>query len=327
MNVLGRGLRNAGEFVKNHGASLAVPICSMLIAGVFLYLTQTDGLIQISPDFKLNGYYTNTALGLVAGSILTVIEYCLENWFEGMNEKRKEEQIAQESEMLRQCLNDVFFRQKENQYGISICENRNTADIKGRILNAKKRVWIFATNHRYLSSLDVHRFLKENSGEIDVRFLMLSPKSMFVATRYSEIPGKESAEDFAIEISNNLKHLINEYKDEPKVGIRLYHRQPTFMMYLIDDTLILSHILRQGRARDQAHFLFDLNYPRIRMIVDDYINHFQQVWEEAVKCNRKNAEFKGDGRWITVEKNVITDVKLDHQAAEEFEKAKELTAV
>ena len=325
--VCGAG-RKIRDFFRDHAVSLSVPMLSMLVAGVFLYLTQTDGMIQISPDFKLNGYYTNTALGLVAGSILTIIEYCLENWFEGMNEKRREDQIAQESETIRQCLNDVFFRQKENQYGISICENRNAADFKGRILNAKKRVWIFATNHRYISSLDVHRFLKEKSGEIDVRFLMLSPQSMFVATRYSEIPGKQSPADFAIEISNNLMHLINEYKDEPRVGLRLYHRQPTFMMYLIDDTLILSHILRQGRARDQAHFLFDLNYPRIRMIVNDYINHFQEVWEEAVKCNRKNAAFHTPSRWVTVKQGIKTDVKIGVTAdGEEFVKQEEMAAV
>lgn len=298
-NIFAAAERAAAGF-GHHVGSLWVPILFLALGCACWGLIYGGVLFRDNPDMELNGYLTSTALGLISGSILSIIEYGLETWYDSMKNERQEAAQKQEIESIEARLNDVLFGGRANEHGIFVCENRNCADIKAKILGAKKRVWIYATNHRYIGSLEVHRFLKEKAGDLDVRFLMLSPQSLFVSTRFSEIPGKTCAEDFAREISNNLMHLQKEYEAAPRVDVRLYTRQPTFMMYLIDNTLIISHILRQGRARDQAHIIFDLNYPHIKRAADDYIKHFLVVWHEAAKCRKKNAEVSANGELWTI---------------------------
>ena len=72
------------------------------------------------------------------------------------------------------------------------------------------------------------------------------------------------------------------------------------MMYLIDDILIVSPILRQGRARDQVHFIFDLHYPDVRNDTADYIKHFSELWKRAEQCTSRNIKVFKSKSFITI---------------------------
>ena len=268
--------------LKKHLPNLAAPLIFTAVAVIALALFYSSAILDIEKYQALNNCLKNMSLGFISGSFLSSIEYFMNLKLDKIEREKEREELNEQTVLLcskfNRSLGDNF-----REYGVEYCETRNDADIKRRILEAKKRVWIYATNHKYMSTINVKSYLYDS--DMDVRFLMLSPKSLFVGTRFHEIPGKSTAQDFSTEISNNLQHMIKEYKGSRSVKLRLFYEQPSFMMYLIDDTLIVSHILRQGRARDQVHFIFDLRFPDIRKDTSDFIEHFLKVWERAEKCD------------------------------------------
>ena len=288
--------------LRKHMPSLAAPIIFTAVAiGVltFFYSPSFDSSEKYE---TLNNCLKNMSLGFISGSFLSSVEYFMQLKLDRIEEDKAARELDESTVLLCSKFNRTL-GENHREYGVEYCESRNDADIKIRILAAKKRVWIYATNHKYISTINVKSYLYDS--DMDVRFLMLSPKSLFVSTRFHEIPGKTSARDFSTEISNNLQHLIKEYKGSRSVKLRLFFEQPTFMMYLIDDTLIVSHILRQGRARDQVHFIFDLRFPDIKKDTSDFIEHFLKVWERAEKCDHDSSLPIGEESFVTYKGNII----------------------
>ena len=303
--------KNVGDFLREHLGKMWFPLASFLVAGIVLILMTTGVINEGMLDEKFFGVVFNSVLGLISGSIISVLEYVLEYSIE--KRELADFDSAEEQRLVQMCQGIANLNGGEaNNCGITIHCNRNAANIKEKIQNAKKRVWIYATNHRYIRSLEVSEYLKNN--KLDVRFLMLNPSSIFVATRYRELPGKLSAQDFSSEISDNLSYLINEHQSVHNVQTRLFTNPPTFMMYLIDDTLILSYILRQGRASDQSIFVFDLQYPRVKLFTQDFVNHFLDTWEnsekislKASKCVKTKFQYKiGKHKLYATLKNMTT---------------------
>ena len=283
-------------FLASHLPKLITPVFFSVLAVVVLVILENNSTIPYVGELLLNDYLTNMSLGFISGSLLSSIEYIIQVTYESNVQRLEKEKRAQVDNQ-RYSNFSKLLGSNFKEYGVLCCSNRNAADIKKLILSAKKRVWIYATNNKYISSLDVDMQLKNK--DLDVRFLMLSPKSLFVSTRFSEIPGKLEASDFAEEISANLQQMLFRYKRSP-VKMRLYYDSPTFMMYLIDDILIISPILRQGRARDQVHFIFDLHYPDVRNDTADYIKHFSELWKRAEQCTSRNIKVFKSKSFITI---------------------------
>lgn len=281
-----RFLKSVSHLFREHISNLITPIIFTFIAVVALFVLRTVDFFEQDKFQVLNNCLNNMLLGFISGSLLSSVEYLMQAGYDKISAEEQRAKRAADAEMLCRGFNRTL-GENSHEFGVKYCANRNDVDLRRKILEAKERVWIYATNHKYVSSLNVTSHLAQS--DMDVRFLMLSPKSMFVSTRFNDIPGKKCAEEFSTEISNNLQHLIREYKGSKTVKARLFYDQPTFMMYLVDNTLIVSHILKQGRAREQVHFVFDLRFPDINNDTKDYIEHFLAVWDRAVPCTEKAA--------------------------------------
>lgn len=297
----GKRLKTCFIFLGKHAKRMYAPLIFIVISLLGFIALQKANPLKII----LYNNLRSSILAIFSGAILSVIEYVFDNH---NSKKEVSDLLAIEKERIERLttsLKENFFQNQILHHGVEVFHNRNAAQIEKRILSAKKRVWIYATNHQYVGETNnVANYLEENKN-LDVRFLMLNPHSLFLDTRWAYIPRKSCAADFAQEISNNLKLLYNGYRKKRHIKMKLYTRQPNFMLYLIDDTLIVSPILIQGRAREQEHFCFNLIYPSVSEIANDYLEHFQSVWTESKKVTtgRINYNIKKN-KLLTIEKGV-----------------------
>ena len=297
---MGNALKVFFRFTGKHLVRIGVPLILLVIsiAGLLaLQFIDTSNIILYSN-------IRSATLGVFAGSLLSIMEYVFDNITTRKEYAELAAERAEHAAKTEQSLKKIF-NEETSCHGVKIYRNRNDAKLHERITSAKKRVWIYATNHKYISEMDVATYLNEHK-QLDVRFLMLDSNSMFIDTRWPDIAGKDSAAEFGQEIARQLKTLCSEYPTAKHVKLRTYVRQPNFMLFLIDDTLIVSPILIiQGRARDQEHFCFNMAYPSVAEIAGDFIKHFEAVWKEAPKLTPKNAEYKAAAsqQLLTIEKN------------------------
>lgn len=297
----GRQLSACIAFLGKHARKMYAPLFffASSLAG-FIALQKADpSAIILYDDLK------SSVLGIFSGAVLSTVEYIFDNHY---TKKETADLLAIEAKRakrLNASLTENFFKDQSLHHGIEIFHNRNAAHIEERILSAKKRVWIYATNHQYVGEAnDVANYLKDNK-DLDVRFLMLDPHSLFIDTRWAYIPGKSCPADFAQEISDNLKQLYLGYRGQRHIKTKLYTRQPNFMLYLIDDILIVSPILIQGRAREQEHFCLNMLYPSVSEVANDYLEHFQSVWAESRKITMDRISYdKKKHELLTIEKGV-----------------------
>lgn len=315
LHAVGNKLKDGFVLLGKHAKKMYAPLFFLVISLVGFIALQNIDQSQII----LYNNIKSSILGIFSGAVLSIIEYIFDNH----NTKKEASELLaierERAERLKISLKDNFFNNPGLHHGIEVFHNRNAAKIEERILSAKKRVWIYATNHQYVGETNnVANYLKENK-ELDVKFLMLDPNSLFIDTRWAYIPGKSCAADFAQEISNNLKQLHSGYRKKRHIKTRLYTRQPNFMLYLIDDTLIISPILIQGRAREQEHICFNLLYPSVFEIANDYLEHFQKVWAESRKINAARIDYNiNKSKLLTIEKGASIKLTSNQYSDENF---------
>ncbi len=277
--------------VAKHVSNLLFPIISFGVAVIVLILV-LSGVInnEMMQELFFNSI-VGTILGFISSAALTFIIY----FYDYLNEKKEKNENLNITDKRKRFIIEELNNMPPRfsmPSGISAYRARKDIDIKNLIINAKKRVWIYATNHRVIgdrvNNVEIVDFLNANAGEIDVRFLMLDPESIFIATRFHEIPSKTTPESFSNEITGRLSALDEEYGKNKKIKTRLFVVPPTFMMYIIDDLLIVSYILRQGRASDQTAFIFDMNNPKVRVYANKYIDHFNTIWESSGKLRKQH---------------------------------------
>lgn len=288
-------------FLGKHARKMYAPL--LFLAGS---LVGVIALQNVDPSvIILYNNLRSSVLGIFSGAVLSILEYIFDNHYTSKETNDLRAIEADRVKRLNDLLTENFFKDRGLHQGIEVFHNRNAAHIEERILSAKKRVWIYATNHQYVGEANnVANYLK-NSKKLDVRFLMLDPHSLFIDTRWAYIPGKSCIADFAQEISDNLKQLYVGYGKLRHIKTKLYTRQPNFMLYLIDDTLIVSPILIQGRAREQEHFCLNMLYPSVFEVANDYLEHFQSVWTESRKATMGRINYnKKKNELLTIEKGI-----------------------
>lgn len=246
-------------------------------------------------------------LGSPAAPVIEVIAFIVYNQISKREPKNYDEQLA----LLQDSLDSIFCNQR-NHCGIEAYPNRTDVRIEDQILKAKKRVWIYATNFSFIEENNSGAFdYLQKETNLDVRLLMLDPNSLFVDTRWGFVL-KNSADDFANEICASLNDMYSHFKKYNHIRMKLYSRQPNFMLYLIDDTLIVSPILIQGQARNQPHFCFNLRYPSVSKYANDYIEHFKSIWDESKKVTVRRIKYKktlSGRKLLTFEKGVQIKLK------------------
>ncbi len=304
-----RWLRLAGHHFLTLLPSLFLLVIAVAGLPLLGYLNMEEDLISDN--------LMSTALGIIAGSALAIVEYIFDCIFDSREAKESARKLDAAKQQIADKVEGIISTNENYagvQFGIRVYPDRDSVALGQMIRNAKRRVWIYATNHMYVKSLEVSDYLKENEG-LDVRFLMLAPNSIFLDTRFHDIPGKETVGDFSGEIAGSLETLYREYRGYGgHVRARIYVRPPTFMMYLVDNVLVVSHILMQGRARKQVHFAFNLLYPEVYHIAQDFLSHFETVWNEARELAFSNSLVrqsmtckKARSRFFSVEgKNYVT---------------------
>ena len=168
--------------------------------------------------------------------------------------------------------------------GMSLYRRRTDVEFR-ELIPSSKSINIYVTNPTFLNSYisEFKKVAKNNNGKI--RFLVIHPENLFISTRFHEL-GFESSDDFFTEIKSGileLKRIHNEL-NKTRTGsseMRLYCGQPTHMMFMFDNIIFFSLILRNGRAREQFHIKFDLEKPNIASHAEDMKNAFEKIWVES----------------------------------------------
>ncbi len=282
-----RQMKNGIKRLWNtHSASLQPAMAAVLVSILMLGAVRLQwGRNIINPDAYeiLSTNISSMVLGIIIGSALSVAEYFVE--FRKLMRISAEGETAHLESMVQ--LEKHIFQNECCSHGVRIFENREAAELDRRIREAKKRVWVYATNHSFLSGNSVEDTF-QNGSSCEYRFLLLKPTSLFLVTRYLDIPDKDIPEEFSIEVAAHLSHLQKKSNKITNLQVRLYTRTPNFMLYIIDDTLILSCITSNGKARDQIHVALDMSYPYIRTLAEAYVSHYIAVWDEAEKCSKSH---------------------------------------
>ena len=164
---------------------------------------------------------------------------------------------------------------------------------------AKREVWILTTSldsiKKYLPELKDK--VENGNGHFKVRILTLNPNHSFTSDRCHDF--NFSPDDFKQEMIRAIEDCFQAITDSTnpnKVELRVHTRFPTGMMFLIDNNLVLGHILHENkksyyaRGRRKPHIVFHSRHP----VAESFRLHFEVLW---------------DHESVTVSKNVIKRIK------------------
>jgi hypothetical protein len=156
-----------------------------------------------------------------------------------------------------------------------------------------------------LTYLDRHKddFAKYvNDGKLKIRILCLDPDSDcdFIETREAELYGHDENLRFRPQIhaaldrfyETKLTKINEEYQD--KFIIKTFESSPSIVLFRANNKILISFLLRGGKARNHAHVGFDffVNNEKRNPGQCFILNHFNLIWEKDGKVyqpkNREN---------------------------------------
>ena len=240
------------------------------------------------------------ATGIIAAAIISIADYFFL--------KKDEDESGRDVIRIIERIENVITK---GAIGIKLHKLRTDIDFVKLIQDSHSEICIYNTNLNFMYNYAtvLNQAAQRN---VTVKVLGLNPCNLFIATRFHEL-GIKSPDDFFAEIRTSILNIYKKLNEIENVAIRnqyqvkLYISQPTHMIFKFDKCLIVSFILRQGRARDQVHIEFDLNNPEIERIASDFVQDFNLIWTEAdplddamiqrieSKYNTRRMEAKGIG--------------------------------
>lgn len=119
----------------------------------------------------------------------------------------------------------------------------------------------------------VHAFEIPAKRGIEIKILTLDPESLIARYRAEQLGFDFDIGYYRKELKDSVKSFYARYKIYNNVSIRLYDDLPTLIALIIDKRVITSVITRGSRARDDLHFLIDLDLPGANI----FEAHFAQV--------------------------------------------------
>ncbi|WP_163665972.1 hypothetical protein [Adonisia turfae] len=159
-----------------------------------------------------------------------------------------------------------------------VFQNREQAKIRDFLAKSQTELDIFTPNLRY--------FTMEKRGEIfdeaikrgcRIRLLALHPMNAFTSERFSQIDLK-NARQFASEMLASLEVFFDSYARPGQVELRIFNEPPTAVILRSDNAVIVSFILRQGRAREYVHLRMRCEKGRTG---EPFLRHFDTAFDEA----------------------------------------------
>ncbi len=249
----------------------------VIIAGLILIGIAIWGLKdEEQKDLKIN--FISSAAGLIAAAIISIADY----FFLKKDEDAEVSQTINDLIGLKEKLDDFICGTK----GIKLHSNRNDLMLVNKIQEAQDKICIYVTNLDFLSNHFSDLINAARRGVL-IKILGLKPTNLFIATRFHEL-SKANAQSFfdeikvhLVQLREQLQQVVNDQTISDRFKVKLYISQPTHMIFWFDNSLIVSFILRQGRAREQIHIEFDLLDSTISDMADDFVKDFNLIWNEA----------------------------------------------
>jgi len=249
----------------------------VIISGFILAAVAFFGFNDTQKDLKVNTI--SIAVGIIAGAFISLMDFLF-------TKKEKEDEINEAVGDLRDLkgkLESIAYGTK----GVTLHKDRNSLNLTKKIKESRQKICIYVTNLDFLTN-NFFDLIEAAQKGVSIKILGMKPTNLFIATRYHEL-GKKNAQSFFDEIRIHLTALrerLAPSTTDPlliadRFQVKLYVNQPTHMIFWFDDSLVISFILRQGRAREQIHVEFDLNDLNISKMAGDFIKDFKLVWEEA----------------------------------------------
>ena len=159
-----------------------------------------------------------------------------------------------------------------------VFENREQANVREFLAKSRTELDIFTPNLRY--------FMMDNRGEIfkeaisrgcKIRLLALHPKHVFISERFAQIDLRNPRQ-FVSEMSASLKVFLRDYVKPGQVELRVFDEPPTTLVLRSDNEVMVSFILRQGRARKFLHLRMECGKGRAG---EPFVIHFDTAFDEA----------------------------------------------
>lgn len=178
------------------------------------------------------------------------------------------------------------------QLPFEILSCRNDARIDSLINNAKERIWIMNTNASYINTYHSEVVRAVNRG-VSFKLLTLNPKNLFIVSRYHEL-GLHKPKVFYDEITSSLTRmrdegdLITNSSMRKNYEIRLTTCQPTNMVFIIDEVLIVGFILTLGRSHNYIHLKFDISDIPEESPQLSFLNNFKEMWDKASELDSED---------------------------------------
>jgi len=180
--------------------------------------------------------------------------------------------------------------------------NRAEINFHSFFSSAENCIDILVTN---LQSLQMHLdlFAEMSQNGVKVRILAINPTHEFLKKRFNELSFKKIRhfrEEMVTALRNVWSH-IEKISNPASFEIRVYENTPTIMIFRCDNDLIISFILRQGRAREYLHIRFNsLGSQSLDETARCFVDHFEVLFSESQKIY-----FDDEDELVVVESNKI----------------------
>ncbi len=165
-----------------------------------------------------------------------------------------------------------------SEYIKGVQENRDGCNLGEFFNQAEHEICILATN---LDSLDTYREVLEAKAKegVTVRILAMHP-TFAVTFNIARVTGESSLPARWEEMKESIVHFM---KRDRHYEFRLYKGiAPTLILFIVDDSCYVAHLLNGQQARNTTHFLFrddapgsDPNSP-----VLSFKKHFNKEWDD-----------------------------------------------
>jgi hypothetical protein len=178
---------------------------------------------------------------------------------------------------------------KIGTHGVRYYRNRRAIDgFRNRVASAKQEVWILQTNlTAILELIEYLREAQENVPDLDIRVLVLNPQSEFLNARGHLWLDKEAAA-FIDESRGSYRGFIQRVKKSGlKCEMRLYDELPAFIMFRIDDQIIIGFVTASAVGRQCSHIELPVTLPGVR---ETFVRHYDILWERSTVVNMQNLQ-------------------------------------
>lgn len=276
--------KSAGEILDGFLSSKRAVVQALTaVLGLALLVVSAFMFALKSPD-ALTYTFIGAGVAVLVEAALNIIHYQYLRNVESMADNLRLAELKSEiHETMANHFQSCVYKDKPP---FTIHGRRNDIQFQKLIKEAKNRIIVMNTNASFICNYHSEIVEAVEKREVSFKLLTLNPKNLFIVTRYHEL-GLHTPKVFFDEITSSLNRMVDEGKRITNSGaiaryeVRLTTNQPTNLVFVIDDILIVGFIFTMGRSHEFIHLEFDLSQSVNTAPEYDFIRNFEALWEAA----------------------------------------------